>query len=103
MPQAAPMKGENRAAHTPRPALLSEQRGLKKTISDRLSPSSPVRSGGRPGEEGRGDEGQPAEDARPHTTLSPAARHTAHARAVSSSVGGSVSARVYSSPSRRHL
>ena len=27
MPQAAPMTGESRAAHTPRPALLSEQRG----------------------------------------------------------------------------
>src|SRR4051812_42502023 len=38
------------------PPDLTGERGLKNPF-DRISPSSPVRSGGRPGEEGRGDEG----------------------------------------------
>ena len=37
----------------------------QEAIFDRISPSSPVRSGGRPGEEGRGDEGQRTGDAEP--------------------------------------
>src|SRR3954447_11602724 len=44
------------------PPTLTGERGLKKPTVDRISPSSPVRVGGRPGEEGRGDEGQRAED-----------------------------------------
>jgi hypothetical protein len=56
MPQAAPMKGENRAVHTPLPALFSEQRGLKRQADFSLFSR---RMGGRLGEEGRGDEGQP--------------------------------------------
>ncbi|MFL6232038.1 MAG: TOMM precursor leader peptide-binding protein, partial [Thermoanaerobaculia bacterium] len=46
------------------PPDLTGERGLRPLGQAKLtSPSSPVGKGGRPGEEGRGDEGQPPEDA----------------------------------------
>src|SRR6185369_5109580 len=41
----------------PQPPLSPRERGGSNSAWERFSPSSPVRSGGRPGEEGRGDEG----------------------------------------------
>src|SRR3954471_2665414 len=54
--------------HSPTPLSRPPPRptgreGLKQLSPKGLSPSSPVRSGGRPGEEGRGDEGQRTGDA----------------------------------------
>src|SRR4029079_16295612 len=42
---------------SPPPPHLTGERGLKKPSSEGIPPSSPGRTGGRPGEEGRGDEG----------------------------------------------
>src|SRR4051812_8038782 len=64
--QVDPVRGDPHSPNPLSPSLppdLTGERGLKKPILDRISPSSPRRTGGRPGEEGRGDEGQRTGDA----------------------------------------
>src|SRR4051794_38025000 len=53
----------------PAPPPPAGREGLQNTLR-LISPSSPVRSGGRPGEEGRGDEGQRTGDANADKTES---------------------------------
>src|SRR3954465_14303647 len=49
---------------SPPPSRPDGRERAPEPIFERVSPSSPVRSGGRMGEEGRGDEGQRTEDAK---------------------------------------